>query len=646
MRLRRLLLPAAMIWLLSAPGAASAAGGAEIDFVEPAPDGSVTMLVSVADLPAGSSPDLGSLSVTVDGQPVEATAEMADAGAVSRTTVLALDTSMSMRGTRFAAAKQATSAFLDSAPADLRVGLVTFAGEVVTVSEPTTDHSAVETEIDGLGLSRGTRLYDGITEAVSVAGRGGARSVLVLSDGADISGTALSAPIAASQQAEVKVDVVALQQSAADRAKLAEISGAAGGSIIAADNPESLARVFTAEADALAQQFQVRFKTPDTVDGDADVAVTVSAGGHTYADSAFISLAATQPPSDATPQAATVPMPQAVTAPAPLVGERGLWLGAGALTAGAGAILAMLLPGRRRPQQSLAQRQMQHYARHAQGGAAAATAPAVSALSFPGMRQAAIAVADVVVKRGFESTLSARLTAAGMALNAAEWLLLHVGVAVGAGLVGLLLGGSPLMVLFLLLGAVGPWFYLGLKRSRRLAAFNGQLPETLQLISGGLSAGLSLPQAVDTVVREGSEPMAGEMRRALVEQRLGVDMEDALDAIADRMDSQDFHWAVIAMRIQREVGGNLAELLNTVAGTLREREYLRRQVKTLSAEGRLSAWILGSMPVGMVLYLALVRPDYLRPMYTTTLGWVLSAAALVLLGLGGWAMSKLVKVEV
>ena len=121
-----------------------------------------------------------------------------------------------------------------------------------------------------------------------------------------------------------------------------------------------------------------------------------------------------------------------------------------------------------------------------------------------------------------------------------------------------------------------------------------------------------MPQAMDTVVREGQQPITGEFNRALVEARLGVPIEDAMDGVAERMKSKDFAWVVMAIRIQREVGGNLAELLTTVAATLRERERLRRQVQVLSAEGRLSAWILGLLPPVFALYLVLVRPELPR----------------------------------
>lgn len=136
---------------------------------------------------------------------------------------------------------------------------------------------------------------------------------------------------------------------------------------------------------------------------------------------------------------------------------------------------------------------------------------------------------------------------------------------------GFLLSGGGLLLagVALLVGAVLPWLYLSRKRSKRLKAFDGQLADTLQLISGSLSAGLSFTQSLDTVVREGSEPVSGEFRRALVEQRLGVDIEEALEGVAQRMESDDFAWVVMAIRIQRRVGGNLAELLLTVAGTAR-----------------------------------------------------------------------------
>jgi tight adherence protein B len=147
-------------------------------------------------------------------------------------------------------------------------------------------------------------------------------------------------------------------------------------------------------------------------------------------------------------------------------------------------------------------------------------------------------------------------------------------------------------------------------------------------------------------VRDGAPPMSTELNRALVEARLGVPIEDALDGVADRMASKDFAWVIMAIRIQRQVGGNLAELLTTVAATLRERERLRRQVHALSAEGRLSAWILGALPIGFALYLIVARGSYLQPLWSDPLGWSLLLLGAVLMVGGAMWLRKVVRVEV
>ncbi len=244
--------------------------------------------------------------------------------------------------------------------------------------------------------------------------------------------------------------------------------------------------------------------------------------------------------------------------------------------------------------------------------------------------------------KGLEAGLGQRLDAAGVHFKPAEWLLLHAGVTFGLGLVALLLSGANffLMVVGLVIGAAIPYFYLIVMHNRRLAAFGSNLANTLQLMAGSLSAGLSLAQSVDTVVREGTEPIASEFRRALVEARLGVELEDALEGVADRMQSQDFEWVVMAIRIQREVGGNLAELLTKVAGTIREREYLERQVKTLSAEGRLSVWVLGGLAPGFMLYLSFANPTYLHPMFTDPRGWIMLGVMAVMESVGVFWMLK------
>jgi tight adherence protein B len=321
------------------------------------------------------------------------------------------------------------------------------------------------------------------------------------------------------------------------------------------------------------------------------------------------------------------------------------WLlvaGAAAVGAGLLGLLVLLVPPSRVPSMGAAEAVSAYVG--------SLPAPVSTGPPRPDARMHATDAAAQVLgrNRSLEERIRHRLEAAGSRLKPAEWLLVHTAVFVGAGVAGLLAGAGnvPVFALFLLLGALGPWLYLGLRGSRRRKAFSAAVPDTLQLMSGSLAAGLSLAHSAATVSREGVDPVASEFRRALVETRLGVPLEDALEGIAARFDSEDLAWAVMAIRIQRQVGGNLAELLDTVAATMREREYIRRQVAALSAEGRISAWVLGCLPPGFLLYLLLANREYVMVLFSDPRGWVLLAAAGLWLGVGVVWMSRLVRVEV
>ncbi len=265
------------------------------------------------------------------------------------------------------------------------------------------------------------------------------------------------------------------------------------------------------------------------------------------------------------------------------------------------------------------------------------------------LTRSAVGLMSTVARKGkVDQALDSRLEAAGFTLRPGEWMLLHVTATVGTALLFTVLARGRLVaiVLGLLIGLTVPWGVLLSARARREAKFLAQLPDTLQLLAGSLAVGYSLPQAMDSVVREAHPPIRGEFNRALVETRLGMLAEDALDGIAERTGSQDFSWVVMAIRIQREVGGNLAELLNSVAETLRERERLRRQVAALSAEGRLSGIILAALPVVFAIYLMLARPEYIDPLFSTPLGVLLLVFGIVALAVGGFWMSKVIRVDV
>jgi tight adherence protein B len=274
---------------------------------------------------------------------------------------------------------------------------------------------------------------------------------------------------------------------------------------------------------------------------------------------------------------------------------------------------------------------------------------AAQASSRRKVADAAIGLAERALEvRRTDRTLATRLDIAGLTIRPAEFVVLGTcaSFVLAAGLtilVGNFLIGVPAG---LLAGWLGSRLLVSIRIGRRRSAFGEQLPDVLQLLASSLQSGFSLAQALDAVVREGSQPAAGEFSRALAEARIGADLTDALDGVASRMDSQDMRWTVMAIRIQRSVGGNLAEVLRNTIATMRERAFLRRHVKALSAEGRLSAYILVALPIVLGGWLFYSSRSYMQLLYTTTFGVIMLGGAIVLVGIGAFWMRALIKVEV
>lgn len=646
-------LPALRRWLSVAGGSlaitlatampASAAEG-RIDHVE-REDDTVQILYSLPG--AGDAvPDFDSLAVSLGDTPLEASAEYATQSerTVRRTTILTMDVSNSMQqGNRFEEAKAAAVAFLEAAPEDLYVGIVTFADEVVVAQEPSLDRGESRSIIDGLELSPQTLLHEGIIEAVETAGTEGSRSLLVLSDGRDTTQTTIDEVVETIEAAEIRTDVIALSVPPAGQVALDQFARAGNGSTINADDPEALTDLFTAEAEALARQILITAEAPAAGEPtEGTLAISINADGVPYTGSAFVNVSA------AAGSAPTAPPPTKLT-PVEASGfqvSKQLML-AGVAAASLGFLFLLIgalgIFGNRG--QATVEDRIAAYTRKGSKKLAAKSQP-----QQQGVTAQAVGMAEKALegREGLSTALGAKLEAAGMAIKPAEWLLAHFGIAFLLGLLSLLISGGSIIYLLVgvFFGTLLPWVYLSFKRSRRIKAFKYGLADTLQLMAGSLSAGLSLAQSVDTVVREGNEPISGEFRRALVEARLGVEIENALQSVGERMQSVDFDWVVMAIRIQREVGGNLSELLNNVAATIREREYLERQVSALSAEGRLSVWILGGLPPGFMAYLLVANPEYLQPLISTTIGYIMLGVMAVLLVSGILWMKKLVKVDV
>lgn len=625
---------AAFALLVLLPMRAYAADDASIAHAE-ATDDELRVLVEV---PPGAEVSLGDVSATLAGEELTATASLTDGGTtVERTAILVIDTSNSMnRQGRFAAAKEAARVYLESVPGDVAVGIVTFDSDVDVALPPSTDRSEARAVLDELTLARQTRLYDALVTSIETAGETGQRSLLVLSDGGDTGGGAtLPDVVAAVSESNISVDVVSLGQGPTRLAQLEEITESGNGQVLEADGT-TLRQAFEAEAAVLANQVLVTAPLPAGFDAaEATIEIRLPTASGELLASAFV------PIQDAVPAESAAPSVQRAddgwAAPSWL-----LPLAMAAFAVGAFGVAFMLVPARPQPM-TIAERVSAYV------GSDDRESAKPESSSEPILDQAKTAAAHMLHRnQGLESRLEQRLTAAGSRLKPSEWLLFHVGVVLVAGLVGTLLGGGSLIlgVLFLAIGAVLPPVYLRFRATRRRKAFDDALPETLQLMSGALAAGLSLAQSVDTVVREGPEPVADEFRRVLVETRIGIALEDAFEGVADRFQSKDFHWVVMAIRIQRQVGGNLSELLTTVGDTMRERGYLRRQVQTLAAEGKLSAIILAGLPPAFLVFMQLTNPDYTSLMYTDPLGILMLGGAALWLVVGVFWMSRMVKVEI
>ncbi|MFF0943880.1 type II secretion system F family protein [Kocuria sp. CPCC 205300] len=256
------------------------------------------------------------------------------------------------------------------------------------------------------------------------------------------------------------------------------------------------------------------------------------------------------------------------------------------------------------------------------------------------------AVSEFLERRGWTRKVSEALENAGIKSSPADFLVLVAVAAVVAAAVGTIVGGLLLGVLFFLAAPVVVKLVVGLMTTRRKRIFADQLDNTLQLFSGSLRAGHSLLRAVDAVAKESPAPTSEELTRVVNETRLGMDLDDSLDLTARRMESEDFSWVAQAIGIHREVGGDLAEVLDRVSGTIRERNQIKRQVRTLSAEGKMSAYILMALPILIAGILSVIAPEYISQFLTSgILGYAMIAVALLMFAVGGFWMSRIIKIR-
>ncbi len=266
----------------------------------------------------------------------------------------------------------------------------------------------------------------------------------------------------------------------------------------------------------------------------------------------------------------------------------------------------------------------------------------------------------VVEQRDFGANLAREIARADLQLKVSEYLFLWAGVTIGVPLVMLAFSvvfpalGNPLfLIIGLLIGFMLPRFWLGRRKSGRIKAFNKQLPDTITLIANALRAGSSFLQAIELVVREGRPPVSTEFNRVIREVNLGLSFDVALENMVRRVRSDDLELMATAISIQHTVGGNLAEILDSIAFTIRERVRIKGEINTLTAQQRMSGYVVGFLPIGLAGFLFILAPTFMAPLFMNPPGFLGLPLGVLILFLGGFSMfigfmliRKIVDIEV
>ena len=250
-------------------------------------------------------------------------------------------------------------------------------------------------------------------------------------------------------------------------------------------------------------------------------------------------------------------------------------------------------------------------------------------------------------KGGRSSKLTDELAKADLKLRVSEYVMVIVGLIVLLCAILFLRFHSPILALIgIPVGYFAPGFFLKFRQRRRLKAFNNQLGDTVVLLSNALKAGYSFAQAMATIARSAPAPMSDEFTRAVREMNLGITVDDALEHMNARIQSEDFDLMVTAVQIHRVVGGNLAEILDTIAFTIRERIRIQGEIRTLTAQARASGYIITALPFGLTGILTVLSPSYILPLFKEPLGWAMLALALIMMFIGYSIIRKISDIEV
>jgi tight adherence protein B len=583
--------------------------------LSPAAGGHFPERAYLLTLPAKVSLSPSQVSITENGAPVSGLS-VVPANAVGEGhfgTVLIIDTSGSMQGTTIQAAMAAARSFANYRNAQQPLGVIMFHSVATTVLPLTTDSSTIGNALASTPpLSSGTHMYDAVSTGLQLLARTHitAGAIVVLSDGADTGSRLSEQAVAGAAVAQnVRVYAVGVYDRTFDGSTLRSLAAATGGTYTAVHST-GLTSLFRRLGTELSNQYLIRYRSLASLDSKVHVAARVAG----QRGAAFASYSAPT-------------IPPAVPAGRAVKRHTSFWQTTRA------AVLACILCAALIGLAAMALLTPRRSVRHRVGRFVSA-APVEKTKSWSG----------TLLERAFADDERRLQRSRWWARLVEDVELSRVGISLGqivalTGLGTVLLGwllltatASPFGAVLALCVPVGVRIAIRVRVDRERRAFDEQLPDNLQVVASAMRAGHTFVGALGIVAEDAPEPSRRELRRVLADEQLGIPLVDALNGVTKRMNSRDFEHVALVAALQRETGGNTAEVIDKVTETIRERLDLRRLVRTLTAQGRLSGWIVSALPVALLVLISFINPHYIHPLFHRTAGVIalgLAAAMLV-----------------
>jgi tight adherence protein B len=579
------------------------------------------------ELPETRPLNTAQLTITENGGPVVGLG-VQPPGGTSSGALLLIDASLSMRGAPIAGAMRAARAFLAERKEDLPVAIVVFGPEDTVLSDFTTDAEELTAAVSETpALAEGTHIYDALIHASEMATDEGLErtTVVLLSDGTDIgSSSSLAEALTALAEARARVTSVGLRSRQYDPATLRAVSARTGGTYAESSTPAALEPIFEAIGQRLSNEYEVTYRS--VLPPQREAVVEARVAGYTPASAKYTTPALDFAPRGTFEREWT---DDVIVSPYLMV-----FIVVSVLALLGFAILTALDVRKR----SLRRRMAMYVTVPSEDESRARRAEVAAMLAQKAQKR----VAGLRSWQRFEYDVEV----GGWSISP----LALVGWAIIGGIVASLAAAIVFQSLWgLLLGLVTPFVarFVVTRRVKKVRAnFAEQLPDNLDVLAGAMRTGHSVMGALSVMIESADEPSKTEFRRVLQDEQLGVPLDDALMVMARRMESYDAEQVAMVMRLQREAGGNTAEVLDRVAETIRGRMELRRLVQVLTAQARISRWILTGLPLFVLVALVFTGGDYLDPLLHRTVGQVFLVFGVILVTIGSFWIKKISELDV